>query len=248
MSVTDVHYWDDWWSQSRVDPFPPDTDQQFGPHGYFLRMIDRHNLSVGDSAIELGGVRSFRLLALAKWRGLRVTAADYSRCGMEATREWFAANGCSVETIEGDFFSLPHDRKFDLVTHWGVMEHESDPRPLLQLCARLVKPTGTIVFSMPNMRGPGAWAWKHWSPNNWAKHIYHSDREIVEAATSTGLTCSTFGHGAPFIYMGSCEAKGALPRAVYLLQRLLDRLGRESGWRYISQSRVFVCHPREQRA
>jgi 2-polyprenyl-3-methyl-5-hydroxy-6-metoxy-1,4-benzoquinol methylase len=42
------------------------------------------------------------------------------------------------------------ERTFDVVTMWDVLEHVHDPRQVLQTIARLLKPAGLLVCSLPN--------------------------------------------------------------------------------------------------
>lgn len=245
MQLTSPDYWNRFWEDYVPDRLPAADERQYGINGYFLRMMDSLGVRPGQSVIELGGALSFRLLALAKRRSIRATAVDYAATALDASRRWFVDNGCELEAIQGNFYDLPEDRRFDFVTHWGVLEHEVDPLPMLTLCARLVKPEGVVVFSMPNMKGPGAWLWKHWSPNSWTKHIYHSDETIQRAANTARLDCASFVHGAPFLYIAPCDSNGILARTALLLQKGLDRLGRERGWPGVAQHRVFACRPRE---
>lgn len=42
------------------------------------------------------------------------------------------------------------DQSFDVVTLWDVLEHVHEPRPLLAEIARLLRPRGLLVLSLPN--------------------------------------------------------------------------------------------------
>lgn len=42
------------------------------------------------------------------------------------------------------------DRSFDAITLWDVLEHVHEPRPLLAEIARLLRPGGLLVLSLPN--------------------------------------------------------------------------------------------------
>src|SRR4051812_17805718 len=132
-SLASPAFWDAVWQAGHATRAVPEKDVHFGRRGTFLRVVDRH-LGVspaGLSVLEVGGALSYRLLALAKFRGMKATALDYSRTGLELTRTLFAENGCSVETLEQDFLAWePAGRTFDLVVHWGVAEHFKDPTPL----------------------------------------------------------------------------------------------------------------------
>jgi len=48
------------------------------------------------------------------------------------------------------------DGRFSLITMWSVMEHIIDPEPLLKEVARLLKPGGRLIISVPNLN-----TWQH---------------------------------------------------------------------------------------
>src|SRR5436305_1661250 len=95
--LTSAPFWDrQWRCHSSVKIVSP-RHGVLGRNGIFLRTMRRH-LGTWEkpSVLELGGGAAYRLLALAKWAGARVTAIDYSPVGIEQTETIFAANGCKV--------------------------------------------------------------------------------------------------------------------------------------------------------
>ena len=50
-------------------------------------------------------------------------------------------------TLEDSNFPANH---FDMITLWDVLEHVEDPRKTLQEVARILKPNGTLILSLPN--------------------------------------------------------------------------------------------------
>ena len=83
-----------------------------------------------------GGVVGIRCLKLH---------VDYSSIGLEKTKRVYAKNDCSIKTIQADFFDWnPGKEKFDLIVHWGVLEHFQDPHAILKLCSEWVKPGGLL--------------------------------------------------------------------------------------------------------
>lgn len=55
------------------------------------------------------------------------------------------------EIFVGDLLEAAYaDRSFDLVTFWDVLEHLPDPRLALQEAARITRPSGTLILSLPN--------------------------------------------------------------------------------------------------
>jgi len=194
------------------------------------------------------------LLALSKWSGAQAVAVDYSPEGIRTIEGIFAANGCRVEAVLADILKWDtHGRKFDLIVHWGLVEHFADPVPVLAKCAELLEPGGALVFSMPNMDAWGAAIWRRFCPENWSRHIYHSDDFIRASCLAAGLEVrQAFHFGYPLINIARWENPGRLGRlASWLLSKLLQATV-AVGWmipiyhfgsRAISSERGFlVCH------
>jgi 2-polyprenyl-3-methyl-5-hydroxy-6-metoxy-1,4-benzoquinol methylase len=246
MELTSPQYWDSWWS-SQPHIILKDNNPQYGAHGYFLKAMEkRFGPLNGKSVVELGGSTSYALMALAKYRSMCATAIDYSEKGIQESRRFFFAHGCSVELIHADFFSpeLNH-RHFDLVTHWGVLEHQIDPFPLIKRSVEFAAPGGKVIFAMPQMRGPGAWLWKKLSPKSWFYHIYHTDRAIISAFSSLGWTCRRTFWGEPFIHMTPCESTGWLAALAGFAQKwgrrsAILKIPYQYGMPYFSGNRGFV--------
>jgi len=200
---------------------------------------------MGKSVVELGGAMSNGLLAIAKWRGSEVVAVDYSPSAIEATKRMFAHNNCQVNCICSDFFKV--EGKFDLVTHWGVLEHQVDPFPLIELSVKLCNPGGYVMFSMPQMRGPAAWHWRHKYPENWNHHIYHSDQSIRDSFVRLGLKCKRAFWGPPMIRITGYEPTAPADWMLSRLQFWANQIDRFSfspyhfGMPWFSMARGFIA-------
>ena len=208
--LTTPDYWDGEWNRISVGGVSR-YHYFYGRNGIFLRTLRRHVPGLhGRSILEVGGARSRFLLALAKYEAARVTALDYSAVGIRQTRELFAENGCEVEAVHADFLAWdPGDVRYDLVVHWGVLEHFADPAPMLARCAALLAAGGKVVFTMPNLESIGARWWRRWSPENFSRHILHTDARIDEAAATAGLeVVSRFHWGPPLFRITAWERNG----------------------------------------
>jgi 2-polyprenyl-3-methyl-5-hydroxy-6-metoxy-1,4-benzoquinol methylase len=248
-SLTSSTFWDEWWpgkialSELKADDF------QYGRNGFFVRLLRRKLGPLdGIKVVELGGACSLVLLALAKWHGAQVTAVDYSPEGLDLTERLFQANSCGVELIEADFLNWKPARQYDLVTHYGVLEHFTDPEPLIRLSAQLLAPNARLLFSMPNMRALGAYFWRRWSPELWSKHIYHSDAAIEKACAEAGLSVAeAFHFGKPMVQQCPWERKGFMQGVVTFGQRVADQAGEfpilDRGMGWISGHRGFLVSP-----
>src|SRR5262245_43451581 len=152
--LTDAAYWNGIWAKAASVEHLSPADRRFGRDGTFMHMIRRR---VGDLAgqrvleVGAGGV-NYRLLALNRWAGARVTGVDYSDVGLELLTKLFRINGAEVDAVPGDFLHIVLSRAdFDLVVHWGLLEHFNDPVPILRACCAALRAGGRVLFSVPNM-------------------------------------------------------------------------------------------------
>jgi len=238
--LTSPAYWDAWWTSAKSVVIPA-FDREYGRDGWFLRFMDQRYDVRGRTVAEIGGAMSYRLLSLAKWRDVRAVAIDYSAVGLKKTAELFKENGVEVECIHANMHDL--SAHFDLLTHWGVLEHQCNVPSFIQDCRRLSQ---SMIFSMPNMLAWGMAEWKHYSPGNFARHIFHSDETVIEACRTVGFTCKPVFYGAPFISIAPVEVRTVLSGWLSACQTWACRLGNilpyEYGYKRISEHRVFLCN------
>jgi 2-polyprenyl-3-methyl-5-hydroxy-6-metoxy-1,4-benzoquinol methylase len=251
--LTDDRYWQSFWQRGAGTSrwVVPERHHLWGRRGSFIRVMRRHVPRLdGLSVVELGGASSHFLLALAKWCDARATAIDFSAAGLDQLADLFRANGLVVDAVLGDIFEWNPGRTFDLVVHWGLLEHFARPASVLAVCRGLLAPGGRVVFTMPNMAALGAALWKAWSPKNWATHIYHDDDTVRRACDEAGLVLrDRFHWGAPLIRMDSYERSGVGPSVAGVLQRLVNLPNHvvpcyHLGHALVSQSRGFVAEAR----
>lgn len=88
--------------------------------------------------------------ALAK-RGAMVTGVDASAMSIEVARRHAQQSGLLVDyrhCLAGQL--LAEDERFDVVINAEVVEHVPDQAALINDCARLVKPSGSLVLATLN--------------------------------------------------------------------------------------------------
>jgi len=237
-STTDPEYWDRVWSSSRAAVKRSRDDCPFyGRSGAFTRMaLGQLGDIRGLRVLEVGGGGpNARMLALRKWGGAEITVIDYSATALELVTRYFVVNDEKLDVVEGDF--LTHDfarQRFDLVTHWGVLEHFDDPSGILTRSAQLMAPGGRTLFTMPNMLAWAGVLWRTKAPANWSIHVLHSDAEIAAACEQAGLHLEqSFYAGLPFLFDTSWEWTGPVARTLRLAQR-----GIGVGLRFLPVERV----------
>jgi 2-polyprenyl-3-methyl-5-hydroxy-6-metoxy-1,4-benzoquinol methylase len=253
--LTDEPYWEEHWRTRTRRKVLSALHGLWGRRGNFLSLLETRLGSLyGKEVLEIGGGYSIRLLALAKFRGCDCTALDFSPAGLDATRQLFAFNGCKVNTIQADMFECTFTRAYDLVCHWGVLEHFKDPQAVLKVSASALSPGGSLVFSMPNLEARGAALWRQYAPINYSHHIFHSDSDLRTACESLGLELMPPVHwGVPLIRIAPWERGGAalhlltaVQLATYALAAVLPLFGH--GSRGYSTERLFFARKPEAAA
>ncbi len=124
-------------------------DQEILPlepgHEYFLAdALAPH----GGELLDVGcGTGNF--LAAARDVGYRVTGTELDRNAVRFAKEWLGLERVLPLTIAG-FVEQFGNEKFDLVTFFEVLEHQTEPLEFLRNIKSCLKPRGTIALSVPN--------------------------------------------------------------------------------------------------
>jgi len=75
--------------------------------------------------------------------------------------------------IQGDIFSVPTQKKFDVITFHHSFEHMDDPQRILERCRELLEDHGMLIIRIPVM---GKYAWKkygiYWSQIDAPRHLF----------------------------------------------------------------------------
>ncbi|WP_186775448.1 class I SAM-dependent methyltransferase [Rubripirellula tenax] len=112
-------------------------------------------------------------LADAGWQGVGI---EPSLVASQKARE----SGYAVHTGVLDDVQLS-PRSFDAICAWMVLEHTIDPVDTLQLFARLLRPGGQLLLSVPNA---GCWEpkvfRKYWYVWESPRHLHHFDPKRLQ--------------------------------------------------------------------
>jgi len=120
-----------------------------------IRLIERRRLEIirefaGDvRGLELCEIGSGGGHVLRMFRDARLTAIDVSSVFLETARK--NLTGYDVRFIKGevDKLDLP-SASFDRIVCTEVLEHTRDPEAILATIARLLRPYGVAVITVPN--------------------------------------------------------------------------------------------------
>lgn len=90
-------------------------------------------------------------------RGANVTGIDMGDAPLGVARLHQLESGLSIDYQKStaEEFAKDHENTFDVVTCLEMLEHVPDPSSVINACAKMVKPGGTVFFSTIN-RNPKA--------------------------------------------------------------------------------------------
>lgn len=154
-ALTDEAFWDEYWRQLRL-PVAVDDKRSSRYQQEILRVFKRFvPKGKGLRALEIGGAPGGYLAYIARTFGHEVSAIDSSPVGCRKLEENFELLEIPVsvycrDVLEGDLSDLP---RFDLVYSLGLIEHFSDPVPMIRKHVELAKPGGLVILGLPNFRG-----------------------------------------------------------------------------------------------
>jgi 2-polyprenyl-3-methyl-5-hydroxy-6-metoxy-1,4-benzoquinol methylase len=120
-----------------------------------IRLIERRRLAiirdlVGDGAgLDLAEVGSGGGHVLRMFPRARLTAIDVSEVFLDTARRNLAGYDARFIKGEVDKLDLP-PASFDRIICTEVLEHTVDPEAILGALARLLRPTGVAVITVPN--------------------------------------------------------------------------------------------------
>jgi 2-polyprenyl-3-methyl-5-hydroxy-6-metoxy-1,4-benzoquinol methylase len=108
--------------------------------------------------LEIGSAPGVFAARLAKMLGGTPYGIEFTKSGANINRQFFERLGFPKENvIHGDFFDddviSSHLASFDIVMSNGFVEHFENPHAVVARHLRLLKPGGTLVVSIPNLRG-----------------------------------------------------------------------------------------------
>lgn len=122
-----------------------------------LSAVVNQYAQVGDRVLDLGCGTGELARALAE-AGLQVTGCDISpQMLLRATRDHHRCAGWV--RLEPDWRRLPFaSAAFDVVVAASVLEYVTEPAAVLRECARVLRPGGIVLYTVPDLRHPVRWA------------------------------------------------------------------------------------------
>jgi 2-polyprenyl-3-methyl-5-hydroxy-6-metoxy-1,4-benzoquinol methylase len=203
--LTSAGYWEQEWEGRRaggIASWTRRTRRKGRPLIRFLRhFVDEHENGSPD-VLEIGCAPGGILSALHDCcPKVRLHGLDYAQEGLANTERQFARSGVPATLHCGDVREFDPGRKYDVVYSCGLVEHFTDPVPIIQHHARLCRPGGQVVLTVPNYSGRWQEALiRRLSPetletHNTATMDPESLRQFAAAAGLANVTAGEFGMG-----------------------------------------------------
>jgi SAM-dependent methyltransferase len=150
-------------------------------------------LGTPGKALEIGSGAGWMLRAL-KHRGWKVVGNERSvqNAALALVKDGFPIFAGGIDAVK----PVP---RFDLIVLMQVLEHLENPRTVLQHCARLLKPGGTLVAVVPNLDSWQARACgQFWFHLDVPRHLFHfTPRSLTLALEAVGLRVMTIRYSSP---------------------------------------------------
>ena len=150
--------------------------------------------------IELGCADSLWLPYLARTYKSNCYGVDFSELGCQLAERNLALAGVQGTIICEDLFTFAKKQRdgFDFVYSMGLVEHFSTPRAILEEMYNLLKPGGTMLTIIPNLRGMYTPIARVASPKLLATHKVMPPAHLAAALKDVGFSVTAYGYtGGP---------------------------------------------------
>jgi ubiquinone/menaquinone biosynthesis C-methylase UbiE len=111
-------------------------------------MLEPH-LASTTKIIEIGAGSGATSLKFAEYN-VSVTSFDYSQSAISLIAKNAKEQNANMNIVQGDAFNLPFENEsFDICFHQGLIEHFTNPLPMLVEQSRILKKDGLLLIQVP---------------------------------------------------------------------------------------------------
>jgi len=134
------------------------------------------------SYLEIGpGMGDLSLYLGRRFPAAKGVLLDFSSDCIDILRERTSSNP-RLQLRTGDFMTMPHEERFDLIVACEVFEHIDDDKTAFRIVSRLLNPGGYFIFSAP------AFMRKWQRVDEYSGHYRRYERaELIEKFTTHGF-------------------------------------------------------------
>lgn len=213
-NLTDQGFWKSFWESKKDLIFYIKPDYVFGD--ILGKLIAENGIR---NAIELGGFPGYYSVYLKKYKHIDTTLFDYY-IHQGLIRQLLEKNGLKdgdINIIEADLFNYTPKEKYDMVLSFGLIEHFSDTKAIIETHLQFLKPGGTLFITLPNFTGVNGWIQRKFDLENYNKHNIDSMNPAMLAETCKQLglkSVESYYHGRFTVWLENSGQKPAFARTV----------------------------------
>lgn len=213
-NLTDRSFWKSFWESKKDLIFFIKPNYVFGD--ILSKLIKEKNIK---NAIELGGFPGYYATYLKKYEHLDTTLFDYF-IHEGLINQLLEKNGLKpgdINIIEADLFDYKPKALYDLVLSFGLIEHFSNTKSIIDTHLQFLKPGGTLFITLPNFKSINGWIQRKFDLENYKKHNIESMNPalLVDYCKQLGLTeVNSYYHGKFTVWLENRSQQGALVKAI----------------------------------
>ncbi|MBI1649854.1 class I SAM-dependent methyltransferase [Hyphomicrobium sulfonivorans] len=113
-----------------------------------IRLIPDSLDPSGKSFLDIGSGSGLHSVAASRLGFGSITATDYDRNSVEATRLNASRFGAAITSLQDDILKTKLTGHFDVVYSWGVLHHTGDMKKAVRTAAALVRPGGHLILAL----------------------------------------------------------------------------------------------------
>lgn len=186
--LTTPEMWDGFWRRSDCNSRWKLLFNGYGVAAIHQRQINKTlELILSDldstsgDVIELGCAPGRLLEHMARLRPQhRYHGLDYAEDGVKRAKVSLRNAGLHCTIHQGDIKTFEPPRKYDLVVSCGLIEHFTNPLPILKAHKRFCAPNGRVAITVPNYANPiTKWFIQQLDPKALETHVLETMNERV---------------------------------------------------------------------
>jgi len=138
--------------------------------GDLLALIDPL-VTPGSRVLEIGCAPGKFLLWCALAKQARACGVEYADNSHKMTVQLFADANAGADIRKEDIMQTSFEPgSFDVVYSFGVVEHFTDPRPMVKKHVEMLRPGGKAIITVPHFGGGYGWLAQRMGRENYEQH------------------------------------------------------------------------------
>jgi SAM-dependent methyltransferase len=165
-NLADRGFWKEYWEKAFLEYTIPEN---YRFHEILKNEFDKKNIS---NFLEIGGFPGNYSIFVLKYLHVKPTLLDFY-IDEDVLNKFTTYNGIdkqNIDLIEHDLFTYNPEKKFDFVFSAGFIEHFENVENVISKHISLVNNGGTLMMTIPNLRGAIGLAHFIWHRNNLKHH------------------------------------------------------------------------------